>query len=46
MTPHVHISLVSFLVSGAYLIIWGFLWRTLAIKWKDNAVGQAMGYIF
>jgi hypothetical protein len=46
MTPHVHISLVSFLITGAYLIIWGFMWRSLSARWSDNAVGQAMAYIF
>lgn len=43
---HVHISPVEFLSTAAYIIIFGFLWRTLASRWSDNPVGQAMAYIF
>lgn len=43
---HVHISPVEFLASAAYLIIFGFLWRSLAARWSDNAWGQAMTFIY
>ena len=43
---HVHISPVEFLSTAAFLIIFGFLWRSLAAKWADNRVGQAMAFIY
>lgn len=46
MTPHVHISFLSFLITSAYVVLFGFFWRSLSAKWKDNSTGQAMAYIF
>jgi hypothetical protein len=43
---HVHISPVEFASTACYVIIFGFMWRTLAAKNSDNKVGQAMAYIF
>lgn len=43
---HVHISPVEFLTTAAYLIIFGFFWRTLAARWADNSVGKAMAFIY
>lgn len=43
---HVHISPVEFLAVAAYLIIFGFLWRTLAARLADKPIGQAMAYIY
>ncbi|MFI5534706.1 hypothetical protein ACIA8O_39850 [Kitasatospora sp. NPDC051853] len=43
---HVHISPVEFLSTAAYVVIFGFLWRSAAAHWSDNKVGQAMAYIF
>ena len=43
---HVHVSPVEFLTTACYVVIFGFLWRSLAARWSDNAVGQGMAYIF
>ena len=43
---HVHISPVEFLATAAYLVIFGFLWRSLAARWSDNPWGQAMAFIY
>lgn len=43
---HVHVSPVEFLTVAAYIVIFGFFWRTLAAKWSNNQVGQAMAFIF
>lgn len=43
---HVHVSPVEFLAVAAYLVIFGFLWRSLAARWADNSVGQAMAFIY
>jgi len=42
----VHVSPVEFLTVAAYLVIFGFFWRTLAARWSDNNVGQAMAFIY
>lgn len=43
---HVHVSPVEFLSTACYLVIFGFLWRTLAAQLADKPWGQAMAYIF
>lgn len=43
---HVHVSPVEFLTVACYVVIFGFIWRTLAARWADNSVGQAMAFIF
>lgn len=43
---HVHVSPVEFLTVAAYLVIFGFFWRTLAARWSENKVGQAMAFIY
>jgi hypothetical protein len=43
---HVHISVVEFAAAAAYIIIFGFLWRSLAAQWSDNAIGKAMAFIY
>lgn len=43
---HVHVSPVEFLSTAAYVVLFGFLWRTLSARWSDNAAGQAMAFIF
>jgi len=43
---HVHVSPVEFLQVAAFIVIFGFLWRSLAARWSDNKVGQAMAYIY
>lgn len=43
---HVHVSPIEFLTVAAYLVIFGFLWRSLAARWSDKPVGQAMAFIY
>jgi hypothetical protein len=45
---HVHIGFPEFVTFAAYLIIFGFLWRSLAAKLaaNDNRLGKAMAYIY
>lgn len=43
---HVHVSPIEFLTNACYVIIFGFLWRSLASRWSDNPWGQAMAFIF
>ncbi len=43
---HVHVSPVEFLKVAAFVVIFGFAWRTTAARLSDNAVGQAMAYIY
>ncbi|MFK0150412.1 hypothetical protein ACIQUZ_35575 [Streptomyces griseus] len=42
----VHVSPVEFLAVAAYLVIFGFMWRTAAAKLSDTPVGKAMAYIY
>lgn len=41
-----HIGVPEFFSTALYIIIFGFLWRSLAAKWSDNSVGKAMAFIF
>lgn len=43
---HVHVSPVEFLATAAYIVIFGFLWRSLAARLSDNKTGQAMAFIY
>lgn len=43
---HVHISPVEFVQLAAFLVIFGFFWRTLAAHNADNRIGQAMAFIY
>lgn len=43
---HSHISLLDFLTTALEIIIFGFFWRFLSIKWSDNALGKAMAFIY
>lgn len=43
---HVHVSPIEFLTVACYVVIFGFIWRSLAARWADNSVGQAMAFIF
>lgn len=43
---HLHVDPVDFLKTAAYVVIFGFFWRTLSARWSNNSVGQAMAYIF
>lgn len=42
----IHVSPVEFLTVACYVVIFGFLWRSLAARWSDKPVGQAMAFIF
>lgn len=42
----VHVSPVEFLAVAAYMVIFGFAWRTLAAKLSDTPVGKAMAFIY
>lgn len=39
-------SAIGFLEFACYAVIFGFFWRTLAAKFHDHPVGQAMAYIY
>lgn len=43
---HVHISVLEFLTVAAYLIIFGFLWRSAAAAYADRPLGKAMATIY
>lgn len=43
---HVHISPVEFLSVAAFIVIFGFFWRTLAARLSDHKIGQAMAFIY
>lgn len=39
-------SAINVLIIGFSVVIFGFLWRMLAVKMHDNSVGQAMAAIY
>lgn len=43
---HVHVGIVEAVVTAAYLIIFGFLWRSATIALAETPLGQAMAYIY
>ena len=43
---HVHFGVADFLVFAAYIVIFGFFWRTLAGLNHNNALGQGMAFVF
>jgi hypothetical protein len=43
---HMHVGAVAALTVFAYVLILGFLWRTLASTLSDSPIGQAMAYIY
>jgi len=43
---HVHVGTPEFLAALSYMIIAGFLWRSLAAHWSDKPIGQAMAFIY
>lgn len=38
-------SALNFLIVGAFVIIFMFMWRNLAARWSERPLGQAMGSI-
>lgn len=43
---HIHVGALDFMITVAYVIIFAYIWRSLAAHWSDNALGQAMAFIF
>lgn len=43
---HVHVSPVEFFQVAAFIVIFGFAWRTIAAKNSDNEIGKAMAFIY
>jgi hypothetical protein len=43
---HVHVGAVEALTVFAYIVIFGFIWRSLAAKWSTKPIGQAMAFIY
>lgn len=42
----IHVSPVEFVTVGAYVVLFGLAWRTVAAKLADRPVGQAMAFIY
>lgn len=43
---HIHIGLIQAATVFATVLIFGFFWRILAGLWHDNALGQAMAFLY
>lgn len=43
---HVHLGVLHYLSIFAAVVVVGFFWRIIAGLNKDNAVGQAMSFIY
>ncbi len=43
---HVHASALDAVTMFAMLLILSALWRTLAFRYSDKAIGQAMAYVW
>jgi hypothetical protein len=43
---NLHVSVLGFLTTALYIIIFGFLWRWASARWSDTPLGKAMGVIF
>jgi len=43
---HVHASALDFLIVGAYTLIFSFLWRLLAARCSESALGQGMAAVY
>lgn len=41
-----NVSTLSALIVFAYLIVFGFLWRTASALLSDRPIGKAMGFIY
>lgn len=42
----VHASVLEFLITACYIIIFGFFVRTFAAKYPDSPVSKAFGFIY
>lgn len=45
MGEHVHIDAATFVIIGAMLLIWLFLFRLAAARYSDSTFGKALGAI-
>jgi len=45
MTVHIHLGGMDFLKVSAYVIIFAYIWKTIAAHFSHTAFGRAMGYI-
>lgn len=43
---HIHLGVLSALVVFANVIVIGFFWRFLAMKYHNSPLGQAMAFIY
>jgi hypothetical protein len=43
---HVHLSVVGFLTTAMYIIIFGFFWRLGSALCHRTALGQAAAFIY
>lgn len=43
---NLNIGLLGFLTFVAYLIIWGFVSRSITSRYPDSTVSKAIGYIY
>ena len=43
---HVHASFIDAATMFAMLLVISALWRTLAFRWADRPIGQAMAYVW
>lgn len=41
-----HASVIEFLITAAYIVIFGFIWRWASSQLHDSPWGKAMGYIY
>jgi len=43
---NLHVSTLGFLTTAFYIVLFGFIWRFVSVKYSDTPVGKAMGYLF
>lgn len=46
MQPHLHIGLAEFAIVAAYIVLFGALWRLLAMKLGDRPISRAMLFVY
>lgn len=43
---HVHLGLVEALKTFAYVVIIGFFWRWLSMRYHKSSIGRAMAFVY
>lgn len=43
---NLNVSVLGFLTTGFYIIIFGFVWRWLSTKLSETPLGKAMGTLY